>query len=321
MYKPEWMVELFTDQSDDPRPSWHRKPLSVAALYGFTALLVYWEISIPTPGSAVAALGVAAAAMSLRGEMQGKEKVAWILLLFAFLSLELTSINIDHRAHEEMEAQVRWQEAQHFKKIGDDFNSGLTSVITQDEKQFKETVSQQSKHFDATMAKEQMNIDEVTGGKSYVIVYPDFTPRRDNTFPLMVMVCGTCQYSVPDATIHFQENPLSSQNGPVIFHGTVNPNISTAPGSTITPDEVNGNTYKILVLARNKPTREVLKVRFNRQRGKWECSWHIARQEKPPHYNAATNMAEGEVLRILEDSGWRSNSETPINPEKTTVIH
>jgi hypothetical protein len=118
---PDWLSRLFLQQDEDA-PLWHRKPLSVFALYIFSGFLAYWEIYIPSPGEAVAVLGVAAAAMSIRGEMQGKEKVAWMLLLFAFLSLELTSIKIERRANEEMQSQIRWQEAEHFKKIGGDIN-------------------------------------------------------------------------------------------------------------------------------------------------------------------------------------------------------
>ncbi len=320
MHMPKWAVQLFAEQSEDS-PSWHRKPLGVCTLYIFVLLLVCWEIYIPTPGSSAAALGVAAAAMSLRGEMQEKEKVAWILLLFGFLSLELTSINKERKTNEDMQAQIRWQESQHFQRIGDDIRSGIKRVTSQGEQEFRETIGQQSKHFDATMAKEQANIDEATGGKSYVIVYPDFTPNKDNTFPLLVMVCPTCQNSVSDANIYFQENLLSLENGTLIFQGMVNPNSATESRGTITTDRAYEYTYKILVIARNKPTREVLKVRFNKEKNKWECSWHIEREEKRPHYNAITNMAEGGVVRVLEDSGWSSNSATLTDPKKTTVIH
>jgi hypothetical protein len=79
--------------------------------------------------------------------------------------------------------------------------------------------------------------------------------------------------------------------------------------------------YEVTVFARNKPTRETLKVRFNAQLQRWECSWHIERQEKIGHVNPKTQMAEGEVMRVLEDAPWSTNREALVDPDKTTVIH
>jgi len=98
-------------RGDDPECLvWHRKPLSVFALYLFCFLLAYWEVNIPSTGKAVAALAVAAAAMTIRGEMHGKEKLAWMLLLFAFLSLEITSIDKEQQSTEQLRITERQQE-------------------------------------------------------------------------------------------------------------------------------------------------------------------------------------------------------------------
>jgi hypothetical protein len=80
---------------DLARRAWHKKPASIVLLYLFSALLWYWEWHIPSPGVGVAAMAVAASLMSLSGEMEGREKLAWTILLFAFLFLEITSINQD----------------------------------------------------------------------------------------------------------------------------------------------------------------------------------------------------------------------------------
>jgi hypothetical protein len=142
---PDWLAAFA--RTDEP---WHRKPLSVFALYIFLGFLVYWEIFIPSPGEAVAALAVAAAAMSIRGEMRGKEKVAWMLLLFAFLYLELTSIKKERKANEEMQAMVNWQEAEHFRKIGAEFTKGLNDVLAKSDSDFKTTMSSVDKTLSAT---------------------------------------------------------------------------------------------------------------------------------------------------------------------------
>jgi hypothetical protein len=79
-------------------------------------------------------------------------------------------------------------------------------------------------------------------------------------------------------------------------------------------------TYKITVFARNEPTFETLKVRFNAESKEWECSWEVTRIQKMPHRNSKTGLAEGMVMKHLEDVGWHTYSNTPLNPKKTTLI-
>src|SRR4051812_7852183 len=58
--------------------AWHREPLVVAGLYASIALVAYWELNIPSPGVATTALALAAGVMTFRGELAGKEKIAWL---------------------------------------------------------------------------------------------------------------------------------------------------------------------------------------------------------------------------------------------------
>jgi hypothetical protein len=297
---------------------WHRKPLSVAALYIFVGFLAYWEIHIPAPGEAVTVLGVAAAAMSLRGEMQGKEKVAWMLLLFAFLSLELTSIRIDRRANEEMQAQSRWQEAEHFRKIGDDIKSG----VKESERQFKETVRQQSRQFSATMKIEQQNVDQITGGKSYAIVLPNTTDSTASALPLGITMCPTCEESI-EGTVFVQEIEYGRLVGipDLVYKGQILPHsMFRIEGKQLGVLRDREKAYKISVVARNKPTYEILRIRFNQNEKHWEFSYSVTRQEKQPYLNPKTHMAEGEVLKILvKETEWNEFKATPQNPATTTV--
>ncbi|HET7106765.1 MAG TPA: hypothetical protein VFI38_08140 [Candidatus Acidoferrum sp.] len=125
-----WFFREAPDSESTDRSVWHKKPLSVFLLYCFIGLLVYWNwppMSAP-PGDAVAALAVAAAVMAVLGEMKGKEKVAWISLLFGFLSLELTSINTERKANEELRAFTRQQEQKQFATTMDSMNSLLTTI-------------------------------------------------------------------------------------------------------------------------------------------------------------------------------------------------
>jgi hypothetical protein len=98
--------------------SWHKKPLSVFLLYVFGVWLLLWNLHIPSPGKSVAALAVAAAVMTLMGELGGKEKVAWILILFGFLWVEIISIDVERKAQDELQRSARAEQLAHFKEIG-----------------------------------------------------------------------------------------------------------------------------------------------------------------------------------------------------------
>ncbi len=302
---PDWLSHLFVAQDEDDSP-WHKKPLSVLALYLFIAVLAYWEKHIPSPGEAVAALGVAAAAMSIRGEMQGKEKVAWMLLLFAFLSLELTSINTERRANEEMQSQARWQEAQRFQKIGDDISSGLKDVVAQSEQQFKKTIQQQSRQFASTMKIEQQNVDQITGGQSYAIVLPDTTDSTASALQIGITMCITCEESI-EGRVYVQEIEFGKaiNHNDLVFQGRINPHSMFMMERKLPVLQDRVKIYQISVIARNKPTFEFLKIRFNQEEKHWEFSYSIMREEKQSHLNPKTQMAEGEVLKVLvKDTGW-----------------
>jgi hypothetical protein len=144
------------------RRVWHKKPLSVFLLFVFAAWLALWSARIPSPGKAVAALGVAAAVMTLLGEMKGLEKSAWILILFGFLGVELSSINIERTANEEYQKEVRAEQLRHFKEIGD----GIRESITDSEQEFNATMDRSNRIFEGV----RDNINAVTGGSTFCFV-------------------------------------------------------------------------------------------------------------------------------------------------------
>jgi hypothetical protein len=126
------------EQANIERSIWHKKPLGVFLLYFSIGLLAFWCIRTPSPGGAVAVLAVAAAAMTVLGEMKGAEKVAWILLLFGFVWVELTSIKAERKAQEEIQKEARAELLHHFGVIGD----GINATIASSDKQFQETMGQ-----------------------------------------------------------------------------------------------------------------------------------------------------------------------------------
>src|SRR5580704_12256637 len=74
------------------------------------ALSAWWLFNVPSPGKAVAALGVAAAIMSLRPDATGLERSAWMLVIFAFVFVESHAIDKD-RADARKDADERQAKA------------------------------------------------------------------------------------------------------------------------------------------------------------------------------------------------------------------
>lgn len=116
--------------------AWHKKPVGVFLIYVFTIWLWYWGVHIPSPGRAVAVLAVVAAAMSLRGEMGGKEKLAWILLLFGFLFVELNALDEEEIVRSFQQAQAHSEQLKNFQVIGE----GIKATITASDRNFKATM-------------------------------------------------------------------------------------------------------------------------------------------------------------------------------------
>lgn len=123
---------------------------------------LYWCYHIPSPSKAATVLGVVAAVMALRGEPDAIEKFFWVGILFLFLLLELRAIDhkeyLDKIAHDTEVAQQN----EHFSNIGESIKTGVQGILNQSEKEFE-----------ATIAKEQISIDSVTGGHSFPMVFID----------------------------------------------------------------------------------------------------------------------------------------------------
>src|ERR1700687_609520 len=156
------------------RTAWHKRPLGVFLLYCFTILLAFWNKTIPPSGYAVAGLAVAAAVMALRGEMGGKEKVAWIFILFGFLWVELTSIDEKDKAQTDIQNIARAQQLEHFREIGDGIRASM---------------AQSDRNFAATMGRTNQVLQNLTGGESYpeiVVIPATGEPSGDMRFAFSV---------------------------------------------------------------------------------------------------------------------------------------
>ena len=305
---------------------WEERWFGIALTGLFTAGCIYLQSDIPGPGVSVAVMGVAAAVMTARAKASGPEKAVWMLIITSHLISEVLALRKDRKEHDNQiagllseEVEARREAKTNFEGIG----GGIKAAITQGQRQFEETVLQQSRHFDATMRKEQVNFDALTGGESYAVVIPDLTGSNTNTFPLLLTGCDTCQYGISNPLVYLQTNLRSNSIGDLIFHDTVTIDSSFSamiPKTRITASWTEETICRFIIVARNKPTSELLKLRYNQTSKLWEFSWSIARIEKRPHRNPKTKMAEGEVLKVLDEKPWTSLLETPIDPTKTIVL-
>jgi hypothetical protein len=147
---------------------------SIAALLG-ACFIVF----IPVPGVSVAVLGVAAAMMSLRPKATGVEKATWMLILAAFLVIEVLAIRKDRAESYRAQVEALREEREHFAEVG----NGIKSVVTQAQNQFQSTMQQsarviglQSQSLDSL----SNNLGTLTGGQSYA--YLRYVPGQQFLF-------------------------------------------------------------------------------------------------------------------------------------------
>jgi len=240
LFRPTWMVtiRIMAEQ-------FWKNPWFGWGLIGlFAVWYATWCFHIPSPAKAATVLGFIAAIMVFRGEPGGIEKFFWTIVLFSFLLLEIKAI--DHKDYLD-EVSRQMAEVRETKSF-DDIGRGINNQSRLSQQQFEETVAQQSLQFDATMKKAQINIDEVTGGSSYAIVFPIFSTQQPGEFPLMIRVCEKCKYSVWDAHVYLQSNVSATDLGSLIYEGMVNPTAGVKGYAPITPQPVGETDYRIVFM-------------------------------------------------------------------------
>jgi hypothetical protein len=236
--------------------------------------------------------------------------------VFALLWLELKSVYQDRDEHDKQQSEARTRETESFKEIA----NGISSAITFSQRQFQTTIQQQSQQFAATMSIEKQNIDLITGGNSYVIV--DIVPYHpeDDELYLSIRICQTCVDSLPARIYMRQESPTREQpHGPPIFDGIVESNFQYTK-QKVTPSKVGTTSYFIQVIPRNKPTDELLNVRFNWGKREWESSWMIVREIVARRYNPKTKMAENLKSKVLQHQPWTTTHVTTVDPKTIKTI-
>lgn len=157
-----------SNKEGEARHSWHKLPLSIGLLFVSIFVLSYWGCTDPfiPPGDAVTALAVAAALMTLLGEMGGWEKMAWIFVLFGFLSLELHAIKIERTSQEEIQEMARSEQIRHFGEI----SRGIQKSIERSDRDFNATMEKSNRVIglqNKAVAGLATNLNTLTGAESF----------------------------------------------------------------------------------------------------------------------------------------------------------
>ena len=284
-----WFFRETSDNENMGRTVWHRKPLSVVLLYASACVLAYWNWPSPNPlppGYAVTALAVAAAVMTLLGEMKGKEKVAWIAVLFAFLFLELNSIKIERKTQEDIQKEARHEQLQQFEKIG----SGI-----------EKSISESDRNFNATMGKTNQVLTNITGGDSFAYVSPQ--NFFGDQFGGVVWNNGEQALSGLTLTIAYtsEENWGASFFQP-IFIGTLGPHAyAPIPNFIFRPkaDPKTGqDNYWIMLSAQNGTvSQSVWFRRDHKNSSQWAYAFQVSKQgsDKPQRRKMMLELTEEDV--------------------------
>jgi len=155
--------------------------MCVCRMYCTLQFLWLWHPPVGVWIGVLGLLGVIVPLIRDLSKIGRREKAVWTLVMFVLLLLEIKSVYQDRNEHDREQSEARERETKSFETIA----SGVNNAITQSEKQFRETVAQQSRDFDAVMARAEINTSEITGGNSYIIVYPLFESAPSTTFPLI----------------------------------------------------------------------------------------------------------------------------------------
>jgi hypothetical protein len=134
-------------------------------------LAIHWSRNLPLPGYSVAVIAGVAALMSIQGDMKGWQKAIWMLIIGAFLVVELRAINKD---------RVDAQKQANLDRATQDHS--FAGILAEQNRQFKERKDGFSGTYErvtgvlATTQKvstlAQDTLSNITGGESFGYAIP-----------------------------------------------------------------------------------------------------------------------------------------------------
>jgi hypothetical protein len=237
-------------QEEPERSAWHKKPLGVFLLYVFTVVLAWWNIFTPPPGEAVTILAVAAAAMTVLGEMKGKEKLAWVLLLFGFLWIELSAVRLERETQETLQAEARAEQLRHFSEIG----TGI-----------QRSIEQNNEAFAKTMTGINAGINTSTGGNSFCYAIFLSSSIGATGMPIFVHQGNFPLYGVTARFVNINEMP-KKMAGPQTIENYLGSDTTEEIGDLRVAGSLFNLTWRIPISDKNHQSFRII---FDAKNGEW----------------------------------------------------
>ena len=245
---------------------WKRHGIFTAVkLLGF-ALALFWALGKPPPpGYSVAFLALFAALMSAHNDMRPWQKGLWLLLLGAFLIVELRSINADRAMNEKTIAIARKEERDSLRDLLDKLKENLNSS--------------------------ERNLKNITGENSFAYISPQ-NSSAPNNIPLVMWNAGDYMLTGVNVVIYrttkwpwrkFEENIGTippHRYREMQLHITPNMNGAPAPG-----DKNYFDSYWAFITAQNGLFSQTLEFRPSRTGVGWAYRYWEQREtcEDRPH--------------------------------------
>jgi hypothetical protein len=241
------------------------------------AACVWFFVSTPAPGYAVAVLGAVAGIMTLR-EMKSLEKVVWIFALSALLFVELKAIRLDRAQSQREQKELRAREAERLQGIAD----GITTAINNSKAQFDSTMAHAKALAKATLDNANLarrGLDMITGGDSFPFVVPQ---THEGVVPIPLAVHNGGKQILTGVTISVINqrdwgNSVAFYTQPDLTVGVLHPDEIRLIKLFIDPhpDQATGiDSYNVFLSAQNMSVWQMLQFRRT-DKGSWECQYWV----------------------------------------------
>lgn len=157
----------------------------------FIPLALHWTpyAHLPPPGYSVAYIAIAAAFMSVHEEMGDWQKSLWLILIAAFLAIELRAIGKDRWDNQEVQRMDRGADQQSFNDIFIQQTVQFGAIIKEQQQDFAQTMktfeaaqNTEQRDFSGVLTKEKELYDheEQLAESTSGILIPDSLPTPDN---------------------------------------------------------------------------------------------------------------------------------------------
>jgi hypothetical protein len=284
---PVWAslnIERVVDFRATAERFWKSRLVGFVLIIAAMLVVGYWHLHIPVPGKAVAALAVTAAVMTVRSEMSGIEKFLWMGVLFAFLFIEVRSIDKDRDDNNNQQIEAR-------RKLDENFSG----VLKQNRDAFNATMGKMNNLADQA----HQNLCEIDGCDSfcYMVILPPTMPVfiHVGKYPL-----SNVEAKVTDVML-FKDRvkrgaTLSLTDDLLIKPGDIAANGSWAGfGVSVPFSSLSKQDFNIDMTAKNGSWTELLRMR--KIDGVWEQAIRVRVNVRPSNKNK--RMTSKQVLEQI----------------------